>query len=1442
MSFPLERCAAVLVVLLTVGSGAITLATHVPADGPGSPWAGPASAYPRPAGSGAVAPPATNPSDTVSLVSGQLYPGVLSNSQVTLPQGAAYDPANGEVYVTGGSTSNVEVVNASRYQPIVLSIPVGSDPGPIAYDPANGDVYVVNSHSSNLTVISTATNRVVAPNVGVGGTDPSGIALDPLNGYLYVVNTASNNVSVINGATNSLIGPGIRVGTDPSAIAFDATNDELYVANGFSKNVTVISGSTDRVVVPSLGVGSSPEAVAVDPVANYVVVANHGSDNLTVINAATNTVAMANVPVGVQPAAIAYSGASSDLYIANSGSGNLTILRGSNIAVTLPSLGVGPSTLALLNASGGSVWAISSTSDNVSVVSARTNSVVVSSFALGSAPEGLAFDNENGELFVSQYSDERVAALNATSYAVLTTNIVVGVEPLGLAFDPDNGYVYVTNFGSNNVTAINASTGRVAVPSIAVGSGPWGIAFDPENGYLYVANSQSANLTVINATSNVGIATIATGVYPQPVVYDPVNEEICIGLSTGNEVVVVNATSNSLTFKLPGVIDPVGLAYDASTATLYTANAGSTPTVTPVNVVRGAVGNSFNIAGTPQGMTLDPWNGYLYVAMTPSSGGEVGVYSTSGVLQATSPTGPSPYAVLIDPLTTAALTANMAGGSISVWPTIAGAGKYPVTFTENGLPSGTEWGVNISTQAPLLSSLSTIQLSLANGSYAYSVYSSDPSYVASLSSSTIHVNGAVVATSVSFSFVTFAVPFLESGLPSGTEWWVNLTTGFSANSTRAQLTINLTYGPYSALVASANPVWGPRPARYNFTVSSSTSPVEIAFQLEVYVASFVESGLPGGTTWSLSVGAETNASVAPSPINVTLTNGTYPYLLAAVPGFSPSSYAGQFTIAGRSRSVPIAWTPFVYAVTFTETGLPTGTAWSVTLAGTPKTTTTGEVAFAIGNGSYAWAVPPITGYLATPSRGDLAIDGGPASVALQFQPIYTLTFEESGLPAGTLWSVRLNSTSSSEVNRSTGASLSFSLNATGPYSYLYGSVAGFTVPSFGGTLIVSGSNTISTTFSVGYEVAFQPSGGSALLERAPIADLDWSVSISGGSFSSPLGDPIDVWLANGSYPFAVVPPAGYGAISPSGTVLVDGRASAVTVPIAPSASLYDVTFSESGLPTGARWNVTVSGFTVTVLTDRLVETLPNGSFAFAVVAPHGYQADPSSGSDEVEGGPLAIAILFGPPSPPRYEVEFVESGLPLGTSWSVALNGTTNRSTSGSISFTVANGTWDYRVGALPGYGLPRYAGSVVVAGASPSPVDLAWTLVTYTVTFEESGLPAGTPWTVVLGGTSQSTNRTELAFLEPNGSYVFTLRATGFGATPSEGSLSVAGAPTTLTVAFAASAGATSGSSALAWVAVGGGGAAAAAVIVLVALRRKGRGSAAPAAAESDAEELSSA
>ena len=97
---------------------------------------------------------------------------------------------------------------------------------------------------------------------------------------------------------------------------------------------------------------------------------------------------------------------------------------------------------------------------------------------------------------------------------------------------------------------------------------------------------------------------------------------------------------------------------------------------------------------------------------------------------------------------------------------------YLVTFTENGLPSGTEWFVNITGGNSFSSATTTSAFDSPNGTYDYKIGSANTRWDSA--SGVIMVSGAPLSELVSFSQVTYPITFSVTGLVVGSSWTVTL--------------------------------------------------------------------------------------------------------------------------------------------------------------------------------------------------------------------------------------------------------------------------------------------------------------------------------------------------------------------------------------------------------------------------------------------------------------------------------------------------------------------------------------------------------------------------------------------------------------------------------------------------------------------------------------------
>ncbi len=159
----------------------------------------------------------------------------------------------------------------------------------------------------------------------------------------------------------------------------------------------------------------------------------------------------------------------------------------------------------------------------------------------------------------------------------------------------------------------------------------------------------------------------------------------------------------------------------------------------------------------------------------------------------------------------------------------------------------------------------------------------------------------------------------------------------------------------------------------------------------------------------------TGTYVLDFPVAGTSTN---PYTLTvSCPSCSGSwvahSYAGLQLPVGQTTQKNLWLTPG-YSVTFQETGLSSGTQWSVTMptgGGTLSASAPSSVVFNNEpNATYSYTVGAVNGYTSTPSSSTVTVNGKAVSVTISFTKAstYQVTFKESGLPTGITWWAYLN--------------------------------------------------------------------------------------------------------------------------------------------------------------------------------------------------------------------------------------------------------------------------------------------------------------------------------------------------------------------------------------------------------------------------------------------------
>lgn len=528
------------------------------------------------------------------------------------------------------------------------------------------------------------------------------------------------------------------------------------------------------------------------------------------------------------------------------------------------------------------------------------------------------------------------------------------------AYDSLNGYVYIST--SMGVTVLDSYTDKVVTNIyLGANYIPSGIVYDPVNQHIYLTvivnevSSQSFYLLTINATtqqvisSPIFLVNNGLGELAFDPVFDPVNELIYVPLNDSIYVVNPKIDSVEQAINLGSGSTIFGLVFDSFNGLLYgdtyNGNSEEIGNITPVNPVTYQVFPNITLGDNSVSLTLlfDPANHFLYAGslynnvtvINPSRNAVVSLIHFGQPYQL-------PLSMAYDPLNNfvyvTAVNESIYGFSdtyvingstneiVDSIPSFdAGFGMvfslasqqlyltslkdytfvistqlfYEVSLNETNLPIGTEWWVNLSTGMSYFSNNTQVIFYLPNGTFSYTLAVSLKTWAPNSIYNTITINGNnTIGLSAPFHKVTFAVKFSESGLTTGTKWFI-LIDGVTYSSDNSTILVALQNGTYNYTLES---IAGFTTSTYtgSFTISGSGIEETVTWSQVLYKVTFTETGLTLGTTWSIEFDNITKSSIS-NTIVFEVPNGTFSYIVGTERGFKVVN-GNNITVDGSPMS------------------------------------------------------------------------------------------------------------------------------------------------------------------------------------------------------------------------------------------------------------------------------------------------------------------------------------------------------------------------------------------------------------------------------------------------------------------------------------------------------------------------------------------------------------
>jgi YVTN family beta-propeller protein len=255
-------------------------------------------------------------------------------------------------------------------------------------------------------------------------TRHAGVALT----ILSVLVLASASVSFANAQTYVTT---VKIEGNPAGLTYDSAKGEILVSVG-SGTLSIISDSTYKVLATLSNTGGGVIDTAKDE-----LFANNGS-GITVISLSNySVVAYLPYQAGYPPTAVVYDSGKGEIYVgtytglvnvisdSNNSYVSIPTANGPSYGIPVGSVAAGvlgyPSIAGEAYDSGmGEVFVTNSGSNNVSVVSDSSNSVVAK-VNVGSGPGSLAYDSAKGEVFVANYRAGTISVISDSSNKVVDT-------------------------------------------------------------------------------------------------------------------------------------------------------------------------------------------------------------------------------------------------------------------------------------------------------------------------------------------------------------------------------------------------------------------------------------------------------------------------------------------------------------------------------------------------------------------------------------------------------------------------------------------------------------------------------------------------------------------------------------------------------------------------------------------------------------------------------------------------------------------------------------------------------------------------------------------------------------------------------------------------------------------------------------------------------------
>ncbi len=598
---------------------------------------------------------------------------------------------------------------------------------------------------------------------------------------------------------------------------------------------------------------------------------------------------------------------------------------------------------------------------------------------------GISYDNLTNALlilfenrYVSSGDQLCLASFNPdTGKLTYDKNFSAGESITGeyyMIFDYKDNSVYISN--SYNITVLNLATMKMENITSINFTLFYSMAFDDSNGYIYASNG--VNLTVVNTADDKIVGNIkgSTSTTLSSVYYDQNNGQV---YSFGERHVYVTSDMNTVGKFEVGIAPTSIIGIKDLT---YTMNEGTMN----ISIEKGMNNEGEIFVGAfPNSAKFDPSNGYVYVDNCYASNVWILNGSSGSIIKNINLTF-KPQDILVDTYNGLIYVIGKINGTeylseirnMSLEKTInlgllsssvvhmALGGINTIYITDQSYENVNQFSLSTD-------SFTNISLEGTPGSIVYDPYSSYIFVVNETNNDTYNLT--VFKDSKWYKNIPFNSIHDLLYVPENHDVYVSNNTGIyrisqslSVSTVNGSISKNLYPLSYFSMAYDSqnNILYAGTAGYFHNQDNGYVSSINITSNSLCGVVYDNGESVLNVLTFDNLTGKLFETHIASGGISI-------------ISGYKPAPYSTGTQISKK------------YEVKFIESGLSSGTSWSVTLNGTEQSSTNGTIIFLESNGSYSYSVEDVSGYHISQSSGTVKVNGQNVTISVTFTKISSST-------------------------------------------------------------------------------------------------------------------------------------------------------------------------------------------------------------------------------------------------------------------------------------------------------------------------------------------------------------------------------------------------------------------------------------------------------------------